>query len=417
MGAAGALIIWYFAPAIVDLFRVQQDRKELVTLTIGLFAFSIPLEFASRSLSGVLEAGQRFDYINGLNLFNTIGIFAVYGVGIWRGADFLVVIYGLLTLRFINLIGYFGMAVCVLPSLKWFRSMRNIQRDYWARASTMIRFGSWIAMASVIGPLLLYFDQWIISIIIGVAFLPFYTVPFNLLTNLGIFPNSLSSTLFPAFSGMEARGERDKIEKYFIRSHRYLLVALIPAAFVLFVWAFEILRLWIGRDFASRATVPLRILVIGYTIGSLAPPSGALLQAVGRPDLLTKLYLIELPVNIAIVWFLTSNFGLPGAALSYSLRTIAETVVLWFILHRVVHFSWERFAQVFVRPLLTIAVVVAAGLVIGEARLENHLAIVWTLLTLGVYCLCMFVFVLDREDKNLIFLFYKKAKSNLPVFR
>jgi O-antigen/teichoic acid export membrane protein len=200
---------------------------------------------------------------------------------------------------------------------------------------------------------------------------------------------------------------------YFIRSHRYLLVPLIPAAFVVFMWGFEILRIWIGRDFALQATLPLRILVVGYTVGALAPLSGALLQAAGRPDLLAKLYLIELPFNLVMVWFLTRNFGLPGAALSYSLRTIIETVVLWFILHRVVHFSWERFTQVFVRPLLTIAMVVVAGLVIGEARLENHLAILWTLMTLVVYLFFVFEFVLDQKDRDFVFNFYKRLMPRI----
>ena len=37
---------------------------------------------------GVLEAGQRFDWINGLNFFNTVAGYVVYAVGIWRGGDF-----------------------------------------------------------------------------------------------------------------------------------------------------------------------------------------------------------------------------------------------------------------------------------------------------------------------------------------
>ena len=96
---------------------------------------------------------------------------------------------------------------------------------------------------------------------------------------------------------------------------------------------------------------------------------------------------MELPFNLMIVWFLTRTFGLPGAALSYSLRTITETVILWFILNHVVSFSWRRFGQVFLRPMLAIVLVVVAGLGVGEARLENHFAILWTLLALGGYLL------------------------------
>ena len=70
IGAGVALMLWHFAPLIAHIFKVEQERRAFVILAIGLFGFSIPLDFASRSFSGVLEAGLRFDLTNGLNLFS-----------------------------------------------------------------------------------------------------------------------------------------------------------------------------------------------------------------------------------------------------------------------------------------------------------------------------------------------------------
>ena len=66
------------------------------------------------------------------------------------------------------------------------------------------------------------------------------------------------------------------------------------------------------------------------------PVPGSLLQGLGRPDLLAKLYLAELPANFALVWFLTQSMGISGAALSFAVRTVIETLVLMFLASKLV---------------------------------------------------------------------------------
>ena len=345
MGAIGALILWATAPLIVNYIHVTPSQRDLVILTLRVFAFSIPLDFATRSLTGVMQAGQRFDWTNGLSLFSNLFTFAVYAAGIARGANFLLVVYGLFVLRVLNLVGAYWGACRILPELKSLPQLRTLPHTYRNHVLAMVKYGSWVALASIIGPLILYFDQSTVSVILGVAFLPFFAIPFNLLSRLGLFPSSLTSTLFPAFSALQARKDWNKIETYFIRAHRYLLTVLIPTLFVLFVWAPEILRFWISADFSAQATVPFRILAFGYGIGLIAPLSGALIEAAGRPDLLAKLYLVELPLNVLFVWELTKHFGIAGAALSYTIRCLIETLIVWWIVFRAVPFSPNRFLK------------------------------------------------------------------------
>jgi O-antigen/teichoic acid export membrane protein len=403
LGACGTVLLFFLAPTLVALLHVEPERRELVTLALRLFAFSIPLDLAARSMSGVLQAGQRFDWINGLNLFGTAWTFAVYAAGIWRGADFLVVIYGLFALRIINLVGFYCGAARILPTLKTFPKLNSITKSYRSLATEMIRFGWWVSMAAFLGPLLLYFDQWLIGIILGVAVLPFYVVPLNVLSRLAIFPASLTSTLFPAFSAMQAKTEWERIEGYFIRSNRYVLIALIPLLFILFVWASEILRLWISDEFAAQAMLPLRILIFGFGIGLLAPISGALLEGIGRPDLLVKLYLIELPFNAALVLILTRRFGIAGAAFSYTLRAIIETLALWIVLYRALPFSWVKLLKAgLLRTGVVVLVIAFGAYFIGEARIESRAAIIETLVMLAVYSLCVFTFLLDKQDRDIL---------------
>jgi O-antigen/teichoic acid export membrane protein len=420
MGAAGAAILWILAPTIVNHIHVQPDQASLVILTLRLFAFSIPLDFATRSLTGVLQAGQRFDWVNGLGLFANLVTFAVYAAGVARGSHFSVVIYGLFLLRLLNLVGAYWGAVRVLPTLKKFPRFASFRGIYRSHAMAMIRYGSWVTVVSIVGPMILYFDQWMISVILGIALLPFYTIPFNLLSRLGLFPSSLTSTLFPAFSALEARTEWDKIENYFVRAHRYLVTALIPMLFVLFVWAPEILRLWIDADFSQAATPAFRILIWGYGIGLLAPLSGALIEAIGRPDVLAKLYLIELPFNVIIVWTMTKKFGVIGAAMSYSIRNTIETIVVWWLVYRLVPFSGKFFIKMgLLRPGFLLALMIAAAYIIRDGHVRSMFDVSATILALVMYVIGVILFVPDARDRQIAksYLFplaVKKQENPIP---
>jgi O-antigen/teichoic acid export membrane protein len=414
LGALGALVVWRLAPFIVDRIHVQAENRDLVILTLKLFAFSIPIDFANRSITGVMQAGQRFDWVNGLSVFSTVSTYAVYGIGILQGANFKTVVYGLFVVRIVNLLGSYLGATRVLAPLKSLSYLRGLTSSYWSRVVVLVRYGWWVASASVVGPLLLLFDQWMISVLIGVALLPFYTIPSNLLWRLGLFPNALTTTLFPAFSALEARTEWKRIENLFVRAHRYLLTVLVPILFVLYAWGGEILRIWIGPEFAEKGTVPLQMLVLGFLIGLLAPLSGALLEAVGRPDILVKLYLVELPFNIIVVWLLTKYLGITGAALSYSVRTVIETVILWAVVYRIVPFSvWGLLKKGLLRPGLAVVVFVGVAYAIRGAAIRNYFDIAITLVVLGVYTVYAYWFVFDQQDRDFGMEFYVAKKQRL----
>lgn len=412
LGVLVSGFLWLLAPLIVDHIHVQQASRDLVILTIRVFAFSIPIDFANRSVTGVLQAAQRFDWVNGLSLFGTLSMFAVYGGAIVNQADFQFVVYGLFILRVVNLGATCWAAIQVLPSLRRLPQIGVFFGRYRHLVGVMLRYGSWIAVASIAGPLLLNFDQWAVTVILGVALLPFYAVPFGLLWRLFLFPSSLASALFPAFSALEATKEWSRIEDYFVRAHRYLLAALIPALFVLYEWAFEILRFWIGQEFASEGTLVMRILILGFGVGLLGPISGALLEAIGRADVLVKLYIVELPFNIAAVWLLSSSYGIVGAAASYVLRSIVETVAVWIVISRIIPFSWKLFVRTsLLRPFAILVIIGVDAYLLPDADAKNYISIVGTLMTLLVYSLCMPFLILDRMDRQLILSIYTNYKS------
>lgn len=397
VGSVVAAALWIAAPSLGALLRVSPEHAPLVVLTLRLFAVVIPLEMVSRSLTALLEATQRFGWVNALTLFSSLWINGVYLVAILRGGDFLLIVYGLVTLRAAALVAAWVAARRVLPELgpRAFPAGGALAR----RARAMLGFGGWVTLNSAVGPLLLSFDRWLIGILLGVAALPFFTVPFNLVTQLTLIPASLTATLFPAFSAMGAGAGWARAEDFYVRSHRYLAVGLLPLLFALFVWAPELLRLWVGPEFASGSTGTLRLLLAGLSFALLAPVSGAVLNGAGRPDLVSRIYLLELPFNVALMWVLVRGWGVEGAAAGFALRALAETAGLWVVVHRA--FAWRWRAGV--GPLLGRAGIAAGVLALVAVPLwspdvRSPMALGATLAALLAYAAFAARFLLDARD-------------------
>jgi O-antigen/teichoic acid export membrane protein len=395
--AAGAL--WAAAPWLVEMLRVQPETQPMVVFALRSFALVIPLDLATRSLNGVLEGAQRFDWINALSALATVWTFSVYGVGIWRGGDFPVVVYGLVALKVVHLVAAYWAAGRIVPSLGW-RSGRPRVADA-GRIGQMLRFGGWVSVSTAIGPALQFFDRWVIGALRGVALLPLYTVPFSLFMSLHILPGSLASTLFPAFSAMGSGAGWERVQRLFVQAHRFLLLVLIPLNFCLFIWAPELLRLWVGAEFAAQAALPFRILLVGFGIGLFAPFSGVLLQGMGRPDILSKIYLAELIPNILLTLFLVRSHGIVGAAAAYSVRAVVETLSLWVAVAWVFPVSWRQCARQVLRPaaVLALAALVGVALLLPEAHIRSPVALGVTGLVLVVYAWAGYFHLLDADDR------------------
>lgn len=405
LGGAGALAVWFAAGPIATALDVRPETRGLAVFTLHVFALAIPLELMARSLTGVLEAAQRFVWINAYRTLAAGWTYGVYLLGILADGSFELVVWGLFALRIAGVLGLGWLAGRVVPLWRALTERLVSAADYRGSLGEMLRYGSWVTVATVIGPLLVYFDQWTIGLLLGVATLPLYSIPFSFLLRLFVFPFSLTQTLFPAFSALEARQEWDRIQTLFVRAHRYLLMTVLPLAFVIYAWAHELLRVWIDRDFADRAATPLRILVCGFAIGLLAPLSGALLEGIGRPDVVAKLYLVELPLNIALVIVLTREFGLVGAATSFAVRTVIETGLLWVFVARLLDFSRDALgliARTGKQAALAFVLLGVAAQLTRGSQIDDPSALLVTTALLLAYAGAVALFALDDRDRTLL---------------
>ena len=154
-----------------------------------------------------------------------------------------------------------------------------------------------------------------LGMLLTMAAVAYYSVPYDMVTRVLIIPTSLVAALFPAFSALISQGEWERLGYFLSRSVKWVLLTVGPVVVIVVVIGRDILQLWLGPIFAEESTPILQILAIGVLVNSLAHLPFALLQAASRPDLTAKFHLAELPVHGLLVWWLISLWGTTGAAL------------------------------------------------------------------------------------------------------
>jgi O-antigen/teichoic acid export membrane protein len=132
---------------------------------------------------------------------------------------------------------------------------------------------------------------------------------------------------YPMVSAASARADHNALRKFLVISTRNLLAVVLPLASALFIWGEEILRLWVGMEAISGATV-FRILLLFSVFASLQEAPLTLLYGQGQIDLSAGLSIGMLTAAIGIGAWACSRNGLSGLAIAFAAIQILGTSLL-----------------------------------------------------------------------------------------
>lgn len=329
LGLIGAMVIGALAPWLVH--RVLSIPAPLQTETLQalyLLAFSIPIVISTAGLAGLLQAYQRFDLINALNI--PLGVFTYLGplVALHFSNHLLSVVAVLAAGRLLAWGGYLLMCLRLVPVLRHGIRMRR------ALLRPLLSLGGWMTISNIISPLMMYLDSFLIGALTSMASVAYYATPYNIVTKFWLIPAALVGVLFPAFS---ATSTSDPVHTVRLgaRGINTIFLALFPLILVIVTLAHEGLTFWLGAEFAQNSTRVLQWLAIGILVNSLAHVPHGLIQGVGRPDITAKLHLIELPFYLFVLWWLIETYGIQGAAIAWVARATVDALLLFGMAQRI----------------------------------------------------------------------------------
>lgn len=302
--------------ALASLKIGSPELRSEVSAALPLLIAALPVSLLQSTLRGALEGRSRFLVTNIILSIGAVATAALPLVtaAVWR-PGILELVGTTLIVRIAVLAALVVAAAREVPLGRPVRPSRTDLRRF-------LRFGAWLTISNVVGPVMMFFDRFFIGALVGAAAVALYAIPFNLISQLLLVPGALANALFPRFAAETAdRSRRDEL----LTATAFLLT---PLAFVAVALVGPFLRLWIGAEAASQSTPVAYILMVGFWANGVAQLPSASLQAAGRTAATAKVHLAEVIPYLLLLWAALKWGGLPGAALAWTLRGTADLFAL-----------------------------------------------------------------------------------------
>jgi O-antigen/teichoic acid export membrane protein len=390
MGLVGTIGALLFAPWLVaHALHVPPAMERETLYSVYLMGLSIPIVVSTAALRGLLEAHQRFDLATVLRV--PMGIFAYAGplMVLPFSKSLFPVVAVVVAGRTVAWIVHLLLCFKIMPILR--------HRIAWHRAavSPLLRFGGWMTVTNIIGPLMVTLDRFVIGSMLTVSAVAYYATPYEVVSKFWLISGSLLGVMFPAFSTSFAQ-DRARAALLYSRTVKLLLLVVFPLILVTVTLANDGLRLWLGAEFAAHSTRVLQWLAVGVFINCLSAAPFAVVQGVGRPDLTAKLHVLELPVYLAALFYLIKIRGIEGAAIAWTGRVAIDSVVLFVLAQRLLP-TRSATKQT---PLLAAATLATLALAVVPGSLLYRGAFI--ALALPVFALVTWFLVLSPEERHFV---------------
>ena len=224
---------------------------------------------------------------------------ALNGYGYWA------LIAGLVAGSFIN------------TALLWaFNSWRPRLRFDLAVARRLMRFGGWVLLESLLAWTSLNLDKIIIAKILGMNALGLYSFAFSIaIMAISIPLSGITSLSLPMFSRMQH--DMPAFKKTYLEGTRLVAAYALPAGAGLALLSEPIVRLVCGDTWTGMETI-LSVLALYSGLGHLWVLNSDTFKAIGRPDIMPKLYAVQLLVMVPAL-FASAHYGLLWFTITRSL--------------------------------------------------------------------------------------------------
>jgi O-antigen/teichoic acid export membrane protein len=193
----------------------------------------------------------------------------------------------------------------------------------------LLRFGSGVIVSALLGFMLTNVERLLLAHFASVRDLAYYSIAASLAGLVALIPSSMNQPLLPALSALHAAKDHILLERLCMQALRAVLFCVLPAALMICAAGEPLLRVWAGPDFAAHSTIPLYILMVGVVFNIMATVPFNLLTASGRTGTIALCHLVETIPYIICASLLTIQFGVVGAAVAWSLRTLLDCILLF----------------------------------------------------------------------------------------
>lgn len=367
------------------------DRPALVPLVVALSAVGL-IRAANSTPTVVLQRDLAFRRLAALDVASSA---AMLGIASWLALSgwgpWSLVLGEQLTGVLVSAIGVW------LYRPPWRISLRldrAIARQY-------LLFGWFVVATAQLNYLLDQFDDFWAATALGSTAAGYYSKAYEFARYpRRVFALPLQSVFYSAYARLQS--DRRRLSQAYYRLNSLVVRTGFLFALVLALVATEFVELLLTAKWLPMVTV-FRLMLIYTLLDPLMVTAGNLVVAVGHPQILTRIRLVQIIVFVPLVIVLANLWSIEGIAIAADAMLLVGVVS---ILHRVRRFVDFSIRRMFAFPLLALVLGGAAGLLVAT---QVHSSGLWLAL-LGKAAAATIVYV-----TVLVLFEHKEYRRNLQV--
>lgn len=311
------MMVYFGAPILVEKWiNLKTIDSATATSILRILGISTLISFPRSFYASLLRGLQRMEFNNfidvgtgGLQQFGTI-LILTSGGNLFHVVYWFALCYGLSALAYFTISSRFFSIQSLVPKY----SSSIIKRN-WEFASKMVS----ISALSMIN---WRADKVIISKLLPVGVLGYYSVAYGVVSKAGLITGAISSAAFPVLSALFKVGDRGSLMSQYRKLQDLICFITVPLFAAIPFAALPVFTYLFNEEIARTLLLPVTLLSLGsYMNGTLNLPYQFSLAA-GKPEIAVRSNIYALFIVLPLTVLLIYLFGLTGAALSYVLLNL-----------------------------------------------------------------------------------------------
>lgn len=369
-------LLYFVAPYASEFFKAPEANLiiQIIGLSILLKAFiNVGVVYFPKNL----EFNKQFIY--GLSAILADFVVAVLAALILRNAWALV--FGCLAGNLTRLI----VSYLIHP----YRPRFSLD---FGKAKELFGFGKWIWGSTILMFLLTQGDDIFVGKMLGVVALGFYQMAYRISNMVATeVADAISQVTFSAYSMLQ--DDPITLRNAFLKTLQVTIFISAPLAALVFIFAPEFTKIFLGDKWMFMVTAMQALAFVGL-VKSIAATTSPIFLATNRPEVDTKLQLIQLLVLVTMIYPLSAYWGILGTSIAVLFSTLVATFGCGFMVVKITGCEFKSFGKMIVLPLLcSIIMMVVVIILKGSMQLIGFLELS-LLIGAGVisYFFLMFLF-------------------------
>lgn len=311
------MMVYFGAPILVEKWiNLKTMDSATATSILRILGITSLIAFPRSFYASLLRGLQRMEFNNfidvgtgGLQQFGTI-LILISGGNLFHVVYWFALCYGLSTLAYFIISGYFFSFTALVPGYSYSVAMRNLG------------FASKMVSISVLAIVHKQFDKVIISKLLPIGVLGYYSVAYSVASKAGLVTGAISGAVFPVLSALFKAGDRGSLMSQYRKLQDLICFITIPIfSFIPFA-TLPLFTYMFNEEMARTVLLPITFLSLGFYMNGTSNLTYQFSLAVGKPEITVRSATYALFIVLPATALLIYQFGLVGAGLSWVLYNL-----------------------------------------------------------------------------------------------